>query len=148
MNNTYSLIMAGGVGSRFWPMSTHHKPKQFLDVLGIGKSLLRLTFERLLNVSDASKVYILTNESYRSLVLEQLPELSNEQVICEPERKNTAPCIAFAAAKILSKNADATLLISPSDHLIVNTTRFTQIIETAILEANKNQLVKIGRAHV
>jgi len=144
MNNTYSLIMAGGVGSRFWPMSTQHKPKQFLDVLGIGKSLLRLTFERLLNVSDASKVYILTNESYRSLVLEQLPELSNEQVICEPERKNTAPCIAFAAAKILSKNADATLLISPSDHLIVNTTRFTQIIETAILEANKNQLVTLG----
>jgi len=73
-NNTYSLIMAGGVGSRFWPMSTQHKPKQFLDVLGIGKSLLRLTFERLLGVSDPSKIYILTNERYRDLVLSQLPE--------------------------------------------------------------------------
>lgn len=86
-NNTYSLIMAGGVGSRFWPMSTQHKPKQFLDVLGIGKSLLRLTFERLLGVSDPSKIYILTNERYRDLVLSQLPELTSDQVICEPERK-------------------------------------------------------------
>jgi len=79
--------MAGGVGSRFWPMSTQHKPKQFLDVLGIGKSLLRLTFERLLGVSDSSKIYILTNERYRDLVLSQLPELTSDQVICEPERK-------------------------------------------------------------
>jgi len=78
-NNTYSLIMAGGVGSRFWPMSTQHKPKQFLDVLGIGKSLLRLTFERLLGVSDPAKIYILTNERYRDLVLSQLPELTSDQ---------------------------------------------------------------------
>ena len=133
-NNTYSLIMAGGVGSRFWPMSTQHKPKQFLDVLGIGKSLLRLTFERLLGVSDSSKIYILTNERYRDLVLSQLPELTADQVICEPERKNTAPCIAFAAAKILSIDANATLVISPSDHLIINSPRFEGLINIAIEE--------------
>ncbi|MFM1810010.1 MAG: hypothetical protein RLZZ382_1235 [Bacteroidota bacterium] len=143
-NNTYSLIMAGGVGSRFWPMSTQHKPKQFLDVLGIGKSLLRLTFERLLGVSDSSKIYILTNERYRDLVLSQLPELTSDQVICEPERKNTAPCIAFAAAKILSIDANATLVISPSDHLIINTPRFEGLINIAIEEANQGKLVTLG----
>ncbi len=136
--------MAGGVGSRFWPMSTLQKPKQFLDVLGIGKSLLRLTFERLLWVSDPSKIYILTNERYRDMVLSQLPELTLEQVICEPERKNTAPCIAFAAAKILSLNANATLVISPSDHLIINTTRFEGLVHTAIEEANLGKLVTLG----
>lgn len=143
-NNTYSLIMAGGVGSRFWPMSTQHKPKQFLDVLGIGKSLLRLTFERLLEVSDSTKIYILTNEYYRDLVLSQLPELTSEQVICEPERKNTAPCIAFAAAKIFGINPNATLVISPSDHLIINTNRFVSLISTAVTEANQGQLVTLG----
>ena len=143
-NEVYSLIMAGGVGSRFWPMSTSHKPKQFLDVLGIGKSLLRLTFERLEKISDASRVYILTNESYRDLVLDQLPEVHANQVICEPERKNTAPCIAFAAAKILSLNPNATLVIAPSDHLIINTARFEELVFKAVDEANNNQLVTLG----
>lgn len=136
--------MAGGVGSRFWPMSTQHKPKQFLDVLGIGKSLLRLTFERLTSVSDPSQIYILTNENYLDLVLEQLPELTASQVICEPERKNTAPCIAFAAAKIYDLNPEASLVISPSDHLILNTQRFVDLIEKAVTEANQRQLVTLG----
>jgi mannose-1-phosphate guanylyltransferase len=136
--------MAGGVGSRFWPMSTQHKPKQFLDVLGIGKSLLRLTFERLTSVSDPSQIYILTNENYLDLVLEQLPELTASQVICEPERKNTAPCIAFAAAKIYNLNPEASLVISPSDHLILNTQRFVDLIEKAVTEANQRQLVTLG----
>ena len=143
-NNTYSLIMAGGIGSRFWPMSTQQKPKQFLDVLGVGKSLLRLTFERLTEISDSSKVYVLTNERYRDLVLSQLPELGVDQVICEPERKNTAPCIAFAAAKILGLNPNATLVISPSDHLILNTSRFVECIHAAVQEANLGQLVTLG----
>jgi mannose-1-phosphate guanylyltransferase len=143
-NNTYSLIMAGGIGSRFWPMSTQQKPKQFLDVLGVGKSLLRLTFERLTEISDSSKVYVLTNERYRDLVLSQLPELEVDQVICEPERKNTAPCIAFAAPKILGLNPNATLVISPSDHLIINTARFVECINAAVQEANLGQLVTLG----
>ena len=139
--------MAGGVGSRFWPMSTPQKPKQFLDVLGIGKSLLRLTFERLQNTVPTDQIYILTNTSYLELVLEQLPELNASQVLCEPMRKNTAPCIAFAAAKIYKNNPEAILIISPSDHLIINETRFNEIINTAITVANqKKHLVTLGIA--
>lgn len=144
--NTYGLIMAGGVGSRFWPLSTAAYPKQFIDVLGIGKSLLRLTFERLQKFIPTDQIYILTNTSYESLVLEQLPELAKEQVLCEPERKNTAPCIAYAAAKIQALDADATLLISPADHLIINETRFEQIIRTAWQTAQDGKLVTLGIA--
>lgn len=136
--------MAGGVGSRFWPLSTTERPKQFLDVLGIGKSLLRLTFERLQKFIPAENIYILTNTSYQQLVLEQLPELTAAQVLCEPERKNTAPCIAYAAAKINALDPDATLLVSPADHLIINEQRFAQIIETAWQTAQEGQLVTLG----
>ncbi|MEN9700304.1 MAG: hypothetical protein RLZZ301_1502 [Bacteroidota bacterium] len=136
--------MAGGVGSRFWPLSTPQKPKQFLDVLGIGKSLLRLTFERMTRFIEPQHIYILTNTAYEALVLEQLPELSAAQVLCEPMRKNTAPCIAYAAAKINALNPNATLVISPSDHLIVNEQRFKQIIESAIETAQSGQLVTLG----
>lgn len=136
--------MAGGVGSRFWPLSTTERPKQFLDVLGIGKSLLRLTFERLQKFIPADQIYILTNTAYQALVLEQLPELTAAQVLCEPERKNTAPCIAYAAAKINALDPDATLLVSPADHLIINELRFEQIIETAWQTAQTGQLVTLG----
>ena len=137
--------MAGGIGSRFWPLSTSKKPKQFLDVLGIGKSLLRLTFERMLTTVPKDQIYILTNTTYLSLVLDQLPEISKKQVLCEPLRKNTAPCIAFAAAKILKINPQATLIVTPSDHLILNHTRFNEIIQTAIKVANESeQLVTLG----
>ncbi len=136
--------MAGGVGSRFWPLSTTERPKQFLDVLGIGKSLLRLTFERLQKFIPAEHIYILTNTAYQDLVLEQLPELTAAQVLCEPERKNTAPCIAYAAAKINALDPDATLLVSPADHLIINEMRFEQIIETAWQTAQAGQLVTLG----
>ena len=142
--NTYGLIMAGGVGSRFWPLSTAAYPKQFIDVLGIGKSLLRLTFERLQKFIPTDQIYILTNTSYESLVLEQLPELAKEQVLCEPERKNTAPCIAYAAAKIHALDPDATLLISPADHLIINESRFEEIIRTAWQTAQDGKLVTLG----
>jgi mannose-1-phosphate guanylyltransferase len=136
--------MAGGVGSRFWPLSTAENPKQFLDVLGIGKSLLRLTFERLQKFIPAEHIYILTNTSYEALVLEQLPELTSRQVLCEPERKNTAPCIAYAAAKIHALDPTATLLISPADHLIINEARFEEIIHTAWQTAQDGQLVTLG----
>jgi mannose-1-phosphate guanylyltransferase len=146
-NNNYGLIMAGGVGSRFWPMSTPQKPKQFLDVLGIGKSLLRLTFERLQDLMPDEQIYILTNTIYKELVLEQLPELKEHQVLCEPMRKNTAPCIAYAAAKIYHENEDATLIITPSDHLILDSQRFCEIINTAIeTSSSKNHLVTLGIA--
>lgn len=137
--------MAGGIGSRFWPMSTVQRPKQFLDVLGIGKSLLRMTFERLLNVSPAENIFIVTNAMYKDLVKEQLPELSDNQILTEPERKNTAPCITYAAAKIHAINPNATLVVAPSDHLIIKEEKFTEIVNTAIATANKSdRLVTLG----
>jgi mannose-1-phosphate guanylyltransferase len=137
--------MAGGIGSRFWPMSTVQRPKQFLDVLGIGKSLLRMTFERLLHIAPAENIYIVTNANYFSLVKEQLPELSDSQILMEPERKNTAPCITYAAAKIHAINPNATLVVAPSDHLILKEDKFTEIVNTAIATANKNdRLVTLG----
>jgi mannose-1-phosphate guanylyltransferase len=137
--------MAGGIGSRFWPMSTTQHPKQFLDVLGIGKSLLRMTFERLLHIAPAENIYIVTNADYLSLVKEQLPELTAGQILTEPERKNTAPCITYAAAKIYSCNPDATLIVAPSDHLILKEDKFTEVVNTAILAANKeDRLVTLG----
>ncbi len=137
--------MAGGIGSRFWPMSTVQHPKQFLDVLGIGKSLLRMTFERLLHIAPAENIYIVTNANYFSLVKEQLPELSDGQILTEPERKNTAPCITYAAAKIHAINPNATLVVAPSDHLILKEDKFTEIVNTAISTANKeDRLVTLG----
>jgi mannose-1-phosphate guanylyltransferase len=145
MKDNYCVIMAGGIGSRFWPMSTVQRPKQFLDVLGIGKSLLRMTFERLLNIAPAENIYIVTNAIYKELVKEQLPELSYDQILTEPERKNTAPCITYAAAKIHSINPNATLIVAPSDHLILKEEKFTEVIRIAIETANRNErLVTLG----
>jgi len=136
--------MAGGIGSRFWPLSTPDMPKQFLDVLGIGKSLIQMTFERLLHVSPKENIYIMTNVQYKELVMEQLPELNPDQVLTEPERKNTAPCIAYAAAKIHALNPDARLIISPADHLILQDQNFSQTIDQAIIEAENGKIVTIG----
>jgi mannose-1-phosphate guanylyltransferase len=145
MEDNYCVIMAGGIGSRFWPMSTVQRPKQFLDVLGIGKSLLRMTFERLLHVAPAENIYIVTNAIYSDLVREQLPELSVNQILTEPERKNTAPCITYAAAKIHSINPNAKLIIAPSDHLILKEEKFSEIIRIAIDTATKtDRLVTLG----
>ncbi len=144
MKNNYSVIMAGGIGSRFWPLSTPDMPKQFLDVLGIGKSLIQMTFERLLHVSPKENIYIMTNVQYKELVMEQLPELNPDQVLTEPERKNTAPCIAYAAAKIHALNPDARLIISPADHLILQDQNFSQTIDQAIIEAENGKIVTIG----
>lgn len=137
--------MAGGIGSRFWPMSTPNKPKQFLDVLGIGKSLLQMTFERLTKIAPETQIYIMTNAGYVDLVKEQLPNIDGSQILTEPMRKNTAPCIAYAASKIKSINADATLIVAPSDHLILKEDKFTEIVQIAIATANKNaRLVTLG----
>lgn len=137
--------MAGGIGSRFWPMSTAERPKQFLDVLGIGKSLLQMTFERLLHVAPAENIFIVTNHMYKELVREQLPLLSDNQILTEPERKNTAPCITYAAAKIHAINPNATLVVAPSDHLIMKEQKFTEIVNTAIHTARENdRLVTLG----
>ena len=137
--------MAGGIGSRFWPMSTSKKPKQFLDVLGIGKSLLQMTFERLTSISPEENIFIVTNEIYVSIIQEQLPNIDISRILTEPKRKNTAPCIAYAASKIYSLNPNAVLVVAPSDHLILKEEKFTSIVNIAIDKATQEErIVTLG----
>lgn len=143
--NTYAVIMAGGIGSRFWPMSTAEHPKQFLDILGTGKTLIQQTVERFKNIVPSENILIVTNVQYKNLVLEQLPQLKEDQVLCEPARRNTAPCIAYAAYKIKKENPEATMVVAPSDHLILDQAEFDRIIDIALNEAKQEQqLVTLG----
>lgn len=144
MENNYAIIMAGGVGSRFWPMSTPNRPKQFLDVLGIGRSLIQMTYDRLIKLVPVENVYILTNERYASIVKEQLPALRDSQILTEPQRKNTAPCIAYGAAKIYSENKDACMIVCPSDHLIMKEDRFQAVINAGIKAAQNDRIATLG----
>lgn len=145
MENNYAIIMAGGIGSRFWPMSTPEHPKQFLDVLGIGRTLIQMTYDRILHSAPKENVYILTNESYKDLVKGQLPDIEDYQILCEPQRKNTAPCLAYGAAKIIKKNPNATMIVCSSDHLIMQQDKFTSIIATAVKQANNgDRIVAVG----
>lgn len=124
--------MAGGVGSRFWPLSKLKYPKQFLDILGTGKTLIQMTFERFESVCPAENYYIVTNEQYKDLVLEQLPQLKPDQILLEPIMRNTAPCIAYANYKIKQRNQNAHIIVSPADHLITNETEFLNVINKGI----------------
>lgn len=145
--HTYIAIMAGGVGSRFWPASREDKPKQFLDIMGTGKSLLRLTFERFLHLVDVDHIFIVTNGQYKALVMEQLPEITANQVLCEPSRNNTAPCIAYTALKLQQLDADANLVIAPSDALITNEPLFLDNIRHALaFTAQHDALLTLGIA--
>ncbi|WP_321281295.1 mannose-1-phosphate guanylyltransferase [Marinifilum fragile] len=145
MNNNYIIIMAGGVGSRFWPMSTEEKPKQFLDVLGIGKSLLQQTVARFKTIAPAENILIVTSAKYKQLVKEQCPELLESNILLEPCMRNTAPCIAYAAYKIKASNASANIVVAPSDHLITNESEFTRIIENGLeFTANNDALLTLG----
>jgi len=130
--NTYVAIMAGGIGSRFWPASRTARPKQFLDILGVGKSLIRLTFERFLNLCPAENIFIVTNELYKGLVLEHLPELSENQILCEPSRNNTGPCVAYTAFKLHNLNPDANFIVAPSDHIVLKEDIFVDALEKAL----------------
>ena len=137
--------MAGGVGARFWPMSKTSRPKQFIDILGVGKTLLQLTFDRFANICPPENVYIVTNEIYKGLVLEQLPQLTENQVLCEPARRNTAPCIAYANYKIREENEDAVIVVAPSDHIILKEDEFVANIKTAMQAASDNDwLLTLG----
>ena len=137
--------MAGGVGSRFWPASTEDTPKQFLDILGVGKSLLRLTFERFLNLVPADRILIVTNKKYKALTQLHLPELPEENILCEPSRNNTAPCVAYTALRLRAENPDAVFVTAPSDHVILKEEAFLQKITEAFeyVEAN-NAIVTLG----
>jgi mannose-1-phosphate guanylyltransferase len=141
----YCIIMAGGVGVRFWPISTTARPKQFIDILGTGETLIQMTFNRFEKIIPKENIYIVTNTRYRELVKEQLPMLSDDQILCEPARRNTAPCIAYASYKIHQKDPDANLVVAPSDHIILHEENFMKVISSALKAAESNgHLLTLG----
>lgn len=143
--NQYAIIMAGGIGSRFWPYSRTQKPKQFLDILGIGKTLLQTTYDRFLKSFDKDNIYVVTNQAYAGLVKAQLPDLNDSHILGEPAIKNTAACIAYASSKIHHINEDAICVVAPSDHLILNEQVFLEKVEVGMQYASKsNALVTLG----
>ena len=143
--NNYCVIMSGGVGSRFWPYSRKNLPKQFLDFFGTGKSLLQQTFERFNKVVPTENILIVTNELYANLVQEQLPLLHPSQILLEPSRRNTAPCIAWASYHIRAINPNANIVVAPSDHLILKEEEFLTAIRNGLEFADKNdKLLTLG----
>jgi mannose-1-phosphate guanylyltransferase len=145
MNNNFAAIMAGGIGSRFWPASRTGKPKQFLDILGTGQTLLQSTFERFSAICPPENIFILTNADYVNIVKEQLPGINESQILAEPVRKNTAPCIAYAAYKIRGIHPDANIIVAPSDHIILNQAEFKRIADLALdFVSTNNALCTLG----
>lgn len=145
MNNNYCVIMSGGIGSRFWPASRISLPKQFLDFFGTGRTLLQQTYDRFNKLIPAENIYIVTNQKYKELTLQQLPDLDASQILLEPQRRNTAPCIAFACNRILAVNPQANIVVAPSDHLILNEADFlARIGEGLQFVADNNVLLTIG----
>lgn len=143
--NHYAIIMAGGVGSRFWPLSTQDNPKQFHDILGAGDTLIQRTFYRLIEFVPSENILILTNRRYKDLVHEQLPVLTEEQIVLEPDMRNTGPCILYAALKIKKKNKDAVMIVAPSDHWIEDETSFKKnVVQAFKFSATTNALMTLG----
>lgn len=143
--NLYVVLMAGGIGTRFWPYSRNAKPKQFLDVLNSGKTLVQSTYERYLPLCPSENILIVTHEEHSDLVRAQLPMVNPDQIILEPMRKNTAPCIAYAANRIFARNPEAVMIASPSDHLILNEKEFLATLQKAADQARaQDKLITLG----
>tara|TARA_R110002049_G_scaffold206269_1_gene376804 strand:- start:49989 stop:51071 length:1083 start_codon:yes stop_codon:yes gene_type:complete len=143
--NYYAILMAGGVGSRFWPVSTQDFPKQFHDMLGAGDTLIQKTFKRLAHIIQKENIFILTNERYNDLVFEQLPGVTKRQVVLEPAMRNTAPCILYASLKIQKENPDALMIVAPSDHWIEDETTFAKNVQSAFdFCAQNDALMTLG----
>ena len=141
----FVAIMAGGIGSRFWPLSRNKRPKQFLDLLGIGKSLLQMTYERFAEQYAKDEIFIVTSDWYVDLVRQQLPNISREQIIAEPQRKNTAACVAYTALKLQSIHPNSTMIVSPADHLIIERDHFLNTIKESVDFVQTNDaLVTLG----
>ena len=141
----YCIIMAGGIGARFWPMSRTSHPKQFIDILGTGETLIQQTYNRFARIIDRKKIYIVTNETYIDLIRQQIPGIADEQIIREPSRRNTAPCIAYANYRIYKKDPDAKIVVAPSDHIILKEELFLQNVTTALEAASENDwLLTLG----
>ena len=144
-SNKYCVIMAGGIGTRFWPKSRQSMPKQFLDILGTGKSFIRHTYESFAKMVPAENFLVVTNDKYKSLVLEHIPEIGEKQVLCEPVGRNTAPCVAYAAYTLLKRNPDAEMIVTPADHLILNEDDFRAIIAECLDFASEHDaLMTVG----
>ncbi len=144
-NKNYVAIIAGGIGSRFWPKSRINYPKQFLDILNTGKTLIQSTVERFERFVPIENIFIVTSADYTDIVMEQLPHLSKDNIVSEPSRKNTAPCIAYISFKILKEDPEATLLIAPADHLILDNEAFERTCSKAIAFVQKNEaLLTLG----
>lgn len=144
-SNNHVVIMAGGVGSRFWPMSTTEKPKQFIDVMGVGRTLLQLTVDRFEPICDMSNVWVVTNQKYVDIVKAQLPEIPEQNILCEPCRRNTAPCIAYVSWKIKSKDPKANIVVSPSDHIVMDAPEFRRIVSSCLqFSSETDSIVTLG----
>src|SRR5690606_28370908 len=145
MTHFFAVIMAGGIGSRFWPVSKTLYPKQFLDIFGTGRSLIQSTYDRFLSIVPKENVFIVTHESHLEILKEQLPELADSQILAEPIMRNTAPCIAYACHKIKVINPEATIVVSPSDHLILDEQNFNDSIVKALKTASQeDRLITLG----
>ena len=132
MGEIYPVIMAGGVGSRFWPLSREKRPKQFLDILGVGKTLLQQTFERLSRIAKPENIFVVTKDDYFSLVKEQIPSIPEQNILKEPFRRNTAPCITYAAMIIKKRDPNGIMIVSPADHYVEDTTDFVNTLKVAV----------------
>jgi len=143
--NNHLVIMAGGVGSRFWPMSTAARPKQFIDVMGVGKTLLQLTVERFGSLVPPSNVWVVTNQRYAAIVREQLPQVPVSNILCEPCRRNTAPCIAYVSWRIKSHDPKANIVVTPSDHVVLDTAEFQRVVaECMKFTSESDAIVTLG----
>jgi mannose-1-phosphate guanylyltransferase len=143
--NNHLVIMAGGVGSRFWPMSTAECPKQFIDVLGIGKTLLQLTVERFNTLVSPENIWVVTNQKYADIVAAQLPDMPRENILCEPCRRNTAPCIAYISWRIKKKDPKANIVVTPSDHIVMNVQEFQRVVtECMKFTCDTDAIVTLG----
>jgi mannose-1-phosphate guanylyltransferase len=143
--NNHLVIMAGGVGSRFWPMSTSERPKQFIDVLGTGRTLLQLTVERFGSLVKPENIWVVTNASYADIVAEQLPDMPKSNILCEPCRRNTAPCIAYISWRIKASDPKANIVVTPSDHIVTNVQEFQRVIGDCMkFTADTDAIVTLG----
>ncbi|MBR3021831.1 MAG: mannose-1-phosphate guanylyltransferase [Bacteroidaceae bacterium] len=141
MKDNHVVIMAGGIGSRFWPMSTKERPKQFIDVLGCGRTLIQLTVDRFAGICPPENLWVVTSERYAALVREQLPEVPAENILSEPCRRNTAPCIAYVSWKIKTRNPRANVVVTPSDHVVMNMREFQRVIQSALAFTSGNDAI-------
>ena len=143
--NNHVVIMAGGVGSRFWPMSTEEHPKQFIDVLGCGRTLLQLTADRFESICDKDKIWVVTNKKYIDIVKEQLPEIPVNNILCEPCRRNTAPCICYVSWRIKAIDPKANVVVTPSDHIVTNPVEFRRVVSDCLkFTAETDSIVTLG----